>query len=92
MRITAILTALALWANTAAAQSICMDYGTMAANLTQEGIYKQSEGDTMSPQGQPARMELWLSESGSFAVIGVLDDGFACLILAGDNYSEADSA
>ena len=87
-----LATALALWANTATAQTICMDYGTMAANLMQSGIYKQSEGDTMSPQGQPARMELWLSESGSFAVIGVLNNGFACLILAGENYSEADSA
>lgn len=87
-----LATALALWANISAAQTICMDYGMIAANLIQAGIYKQSEGSTMSPQGEPARMELWLSESGSFAVIGVLNDGLACLILAGENYSEADDA
>lgn len=84
--------ALALWANVSAAQSICMEYTAMVSNLIQAGIYKQSEGSTMSPQGEPARMELWLSESGSFAVIGVLNDGLACLILAGENYSEADDA
>ena len=92
MKLWATLTALALLANTAAAQTACMSYAGMVSNFLAAGIYKHSEGLTMSPQGEPARMELWLSDSGAFAVIGVINDEIGCLIIAGDDYSEADDA
>ena len=92
MRIAALSTALALWANVSAAQTACMEYAGMVSNFLAAGIYKHSEGLTMSPQGEPARMELWLSDSGAFAVVGVINDEIGCLIIAGDYYSEADDA
>ena len=88
MRITPILTALALWASSAAAQAQCFDYEAFRTSMALNRISLIAEGNTTTPDGQPARMELWKAGDDTWALIGVINDAIACIIQSGTDYSE----
>ncbi len=88
MRIAAILTTLALWASSAAAQVQCLDYEQFRDSMIVNGIQLIAQGNTTAPSGEPARVELWKASDNTWALIGIINDTIACVIQSGTDYSE----
>lgn len=88
MRIAAILTTLALWASSAAAQVQCLAYEQFRDSMIVNGIQLIAQGNTTAPNGEPARVELWKAQDNTWALIGIVNDTIACVIQSGTDYSE----
>ena len=88
MKLKIILIALALWASPVFAQQQCIQYQPLRDSLIERGIGLIGYGATVTPDGQPARMELWRAPDGTWAIIGIIDDTIACILQSGSDYTE----
>lgn len=69
------------------AQSACYDYNTLRSAMTASGVRLSGSGQMEIGGGVFSTIEVWVAPDQKWALLGIGNNGVACILLSGEGWS-----